>query len=183
MRYKFALDEEVPQKIVAEIEQFRQWLQPIVTAQNVCCPFCGSHNIRHSHKINPNTLRGRNGRICNQCYKDFSILHGTPLYKAKRLEQYLTYFELLLKGVGDVEIWKIVGISCRTTQRWWFLLTEQMQKMNLNVLIDWIIWRQIAHERHIHFLSHKVRKEEPQRIKNIERHNALQKNQKNQDTL
>ena len=56
-------------------------------------------------------------------------------------------------------------------------MTEQMQKMNLNVLLDWIIWRQIAHERHIHFLSRKAVKEEAQRLKNIERLNALQKNQ------
>ena len=151
-QYKFALDHFIPAHIEEQIKQFQQWLTPIMQPQKILCPYC--HQSKKSLRTD---ILSNTSYYCLTCGKRFSILNGSPFVKSSYPEKYIPYLTLLLKGLTDIEIYGELSVCQVTTLHWRNIYFEQMRNMGLFELIEWIVWRRIAHEWHVNYLSRQQR--------------------------
>lgn len=120
--------------IEAQKRQFQRWLDELVHPQHVSCPYCG-----HASYLSLNEERPQ--FVCTRCKKAFNPLVYTPFKKMHFIYLWPRYFDLITQGLSHRDISRELHISRRSLIDWRRKFIEQMQKMQLTELEQWMQWQ------------------------------------------
>lgn len=125
--------------VEAQKQQFQHWLHELVHPQQVSCPYCGHTNYLTLNEERPQY-------VCTRCKKAFNSLVHTPFKRMHFIHLWPRYFELITQGLSHKDISRELHISKRSLIDWRRKFTQQMQKMRLTELEQWMQWQ--LHRRH-----------------------------------
>jgi transposase-like protein/IS1 family transposase len=91
------------------------------------CPLCTSEHIVRFGKY-----KGRQRYKCKVCYKTFSDMTNTVLYRTRKGNEWIAFIECMLKGYSLRKSAEIVGVTWVTLFYWRHKLLNALKKMDFD---------------------------------------------------
>ncbi|WP_392551430.1 hypothetical protein RHO14_08025 [Orbus wheelerorum] len=120
-----------PIAVIEEAQILKHWVNSLLQADKVTCPYCQSENVK-------NIAENRPRMRCQSCWRYFSGLTGSGLENLGYSEYWLTMIDMFIAGETIKAISERLKISHSTVtkaRRTWLGI---MRQRGLMVLFEWV---------------------------------------------